>query len=317
MLSSEIWSASPIWTKDRVDLTEYAGNSDLRIRFRIVADGSGVFDGWYIDDVSVAETTNLPIAYPFFDNLEGSDSNWVTGSWARTAPGYGSNMALTDSPVPGSNYLEGGKTHHRIILGSTIDLSAAINPRLSFWHKRFLVPFGGCSWDYERDSARVYVSTFFGQSQTWQEVGRFEGADSDWTRVEIDFSFYAGFTNVRIMFAVVDDFYCGGESASERNEADGWYIDNIGIDELDVTPPAAIDGLLVVGNTANSVDLRWTAVGNDGNAGTAQSYDVRYLIDEALTEANWGHSDSSSRGTGARRGGDHRGLHRDRTRPQC
>lgn len=54
----------------------------------------------------------------------------------------------------------------------------------------------------------------------------------------------------------------------------------------DVTAPAAIADLRVHSATSNSVTLRWTAPGDDGREGRAESYDIRYASLD-LTEANW------------------------------
>lgn len=54
----------------------------------------------------------------------------------------------------------------------------------------------------------------------------------------------------------------------------------------DTTPPAVITNLVLSGATSNSINLVWTAPGDDGNTGTASSYDVRYST-SAITEANW------------------------------
>ena len=54
----------------------------------------------------------------------------------------------------------------------------------------------------------------------------------------------------------------------------------------DTTPPAAITDLAVSNVTSNSIDLSWTAPGDDGNTGTATSYDVRYST-APITDANW------------------------------
>ena len=285
---------SPTWTKERVDLTEYAGNSGVMVRFRLISGSSGVSDGWYVDDVSIAQTAGPAIPYPFFDGLESSAANWITGSWGRTGPGYAGNKALTDSPVLNSNYLEKGGFHHRLILASTIDLSSAENPQLTFWQKHFFID-GGCTWNREIDWGRVYVSTFFGHSQTWQQVASFRGTLSSWTKESIDLSLYAGFSKVRVMFAIIDDGACYEDRPSYFNEADGWYIDDIRIDEVDNTAPAAIGDLTIIGNTADSASLRWTAPGDDGTTGTALSYDVRYTKDVALTDANW---DTATQATG-------------------
>lgn len=54
----------------------------------------------------------------------------------------------------------------------------------------------------------------------------------------------------------------------------------------DTTPPAAVTDLVTGTVTENSVNLTWTAPGDDGNEGTATSYDIRYSTAQ-ITEANW------------------------------
>ncbi len=56
--------------------------------------------------------------------------------------------------------------------------------------------------------------------------------------------------------------------------------------EEDSVPPAVVSTLNTSSATYNSVALSWIAVGDDGNTGTAGSYDIRYSISE-ITEANW------------------------------
>jgi hypothetical protein len=62
----------------------------------------------------------------------------------------------------------------------------------------------------------------------------------------------------------------------------------------DTTPPSAIADLTVTGTTGNSLALRWTAPGDDGNVGTATSYDIRYST-SSITNGNWG---SATQATG-------------------
>ena len=54
----------------------------------------------------------------------------------------------------------------------------------------------------------------------------------------------------------------------------------------DVIAPDAITNLVLSNATINSIDLDWTAVGDDGIIGTATSYDIRYSL-VLITEANW------------------------------
>src|SRR5205085_7053488 len=57
----------------------------------------------------------------------------------------------------------------------------------------------------------------------------------------------------------------------------------------DTTAPSTITDLIVSAVTSNTVTLSWTAPGDDGNAGTATSYDVRYRTN-AITSNNWSSS---------------------------
>jgi hypothetical protein len=43
------------WIREQIDLSALAGYNDVRIRFRIVTDSTVAQDGWYIDDVLIAE----------------------------------------------------------------------------------------------------------------------------------------------------------------------------------------------------------------------------------------------------------------------
>ena len=54
----------------------------------------------------------------------------------------------------------------------------------------------------------------------------------------------------------------------------------------DAAAPAAITDLAASDPTSNSITLSWTAPGDDGNAGTASEYDIRYST-ASITGANW------------------------------
>jgi chitodextrinase len=54
----------------------------------------------------------------------------------------------------------------------------------------------------------------------------------------------------------------------------------------DITPPAKIDNLKVAETTETTATLTWTAVGDDGNTGTATAYEIRYEMAE-VNSANW------------------------------
>lgn len=54
----------------------------------------------------------------------------------------------------------------------------------------------------------------------------------------------------------------------------------------DTTPPAAVNDLVAINPSWNSLTLTWTAPGDDGRTGTAARYDVRYSL-LPLIEARW------------------------------
>ena len=61
----------------------------------------------------------------------------------------------------------------------------------------------------------------------------------------------------------------------------------------DSTPPDAVADLATGTVTASSVDLSWTAPGDDGATGTATTYDVRYST-STITAGNWGSASPAS-----------------------
>jgi hypothetical protein len=72
------------------------------------------------------------------------------------------------------------------------------------------------------------------------------------------------------------------------NYASTPILDSVAIDytTYDTTPPSAVTNLSIYSIKSDSVTLNWTAPGDDGNEGTATTYDVRYSK-EPITDANW------------------------------
>ena len=62
----------------------------------------------------------------------------------------------------------------------------------------------------------------------------------------------------------------------------------------DATPPSAINNLSASSPTSSSINLSWTAPGDDGTSGTASGYDVRYSA-SPITDSNW---DSATKAAG-------------------
>jgi len=85
-------------------------------------------------------------------------------------------------------------------------------------------------------------------------------------------------------------YYFGLKTADETNNVSP--LSNVPLASTstnatqDTTPPAAVTNLAVTGMNSNSVTLRWTAPGDNGNSGTASLYDIRFST-AVITEANW------------------------------
>ncbi|RKX29852.1 MAG: hypothetical protein DRP46_06595, partial [Candidatus Zixiibacteriota bacterium] len=56
--------------------------------------------------------------------------------------------------------------------------------------------------------------------------------------------------------------------------------------EPETIPPAAIADLTTLNSTIGSIDLQWTAPGDDGATGTAAEYDIRYSTSSSVV-SNW------------------------------
>lgn len=70
----------PALTREQLDLTPFAGINNVRLRFRLVTDGSVVMDGWYVDDVIVAEAPE-----PVTLSATLTNRNSATLAWTASA----------------------------------------------------------------------------------------------------------------------------------------------------------------------------------------------------------------------------------------
>lgn len=57
--------------------------------------------------------------------------------------------------------------------------------------------------------------------------------------------------------------------------------------KTDAVAPSQITNLAIGTTTNESIQLNWTAPGDDGSVGTATSYEIRYLTDQAVIPQNW------------------------------
>lgn len=82
----------PLWQTYSCSLLPWGGQN-AKLRFRLTSDSSNVYDGVYLDDISIISGTTA-----FFDNVEGAN-NFAGGSWAPTTTQFFSSAkSWTDSP---------------------------------------------------------------------------------------------------------------------------------------------------------------------------------------------------------------------------
>ena len=222
-----VTGTSAQWLHERVDLSNYAGEK-IHIRFRIKENGD-IYQsqGWFIDDIRIDKTETTALLFPFSDDLEQGATtvgNWHSSSWGLIPGGYDDSVnAFTDSPA--SWYAE--YTYSPLIMANSIDLSNAVHPILTFWHK-----YNIRDYDYEHDKARVWVSTDNGHPGTWHLVKEFYGDQAEWTYVQVDLSDnrYKS-THVRVKFEIYNHHYRN----PDYNHG-GWTIDDIRLGEDESIP---------------------------------------------------------------------------------
>ncbi len=207
------------WKQEQIDLAEYAGFSVL-LRFRTATNYATNYDGWTIDDVSVEEST-IALSYPFYDDLEGGTSNWLTSSWTIASSGHSGSNSLTVSSIAGN---------WNLTTAGTISLVGAKSPQLFFW--------------YKHTNCYFYVdgSDNYGQSGSWIQL--WSGSwDASWHVGQVDLSRYTGLDNVRIRFR---PYACGNCFQT--------YVDDIRV-ENSVSPHPAM--YTPTGVTMHGAHLSW------------------------------------------------------------
>ncbi len=127
----------------------------------------------------------------------------------------------------------------------------------------------------------------FGGTNTWVQLGSSLSINPDFDtnlirNLTSNFSTYINGSSGQFEFVVTTDI----ESEDMRTNYVELLITYTNTPPPDTTAPSAISTLTASTPTQTSIDLNWTAVGDDGTTGTATSYDLRYST-ATITEANW------------------------------
>jgi hypothetical protein len=160
---------------------------------------------------------------------------------------------VTDSP--NGDYPVGAKSD--ITMASSVDLTGAVSPILTFWHKLSLGNSYGSSGIPHPDYTYVDVSTDGGT--TWTVLTSFTDANdtSVWSFQQLSLASYAG-QKIRLRFRLVDN--------TTSPTADGWYLDDIKIRENEFVPAArdlALCTIQAAAGACNGADLCGKKCGPD------------------------------------------------------
>ena len=123
------------WAREQVDLSSAAGGNDVRIRFRIVADGTVNADGWYIDDVLVAEApAAVTLATP-----STVTPNTVELSWSASGePGF-TAYRIYRSTAPGFDWRDATLVTEISAVGTTSHTDITVVPKTTYSYKVMVV----------------------------------------------------------------------------------------------------------------------------------------------------------------------------------
>ena len=173
------------WQKVAIDLSPYAGLSQVYIRFRFTSDSNDTTgNGWFIDDVSVGETNIPEVSYPFYDDVEDTSTTnkWIKSSWhVETYNGRRFYKLIVMDTVGN----EPDEDFYSLTLGRDMDLSSSVHPSVSF--------------DIKGYANYTYLQFSVDSGKTWQTVWNGSRYYGDFTHVIADLPTGGGHS-VRIRF---------------------------------------------------------------------------------------------------------------------
>ena len=225
-----------VWARQRIDLTRWRGQTNLRIRFRVATDGGTTNAGWRIDDVTIGEADGwTTFAFPFTDGFESGLGNWQASRWTVAADAAHGGAASVRSSADGNLWNSG---YEQLLLNGQIDLAAARNPQLTFWMTGHAYWCSSLNVYASTDGGATWSGSLFGQGNDWNASGT-------WRRAQIDLSGYKG-QAVRLLFEVAS---CWGGADED------FSIDDVAVSELPAAPVLAPPD--AIGN--GSMRLSWSA----------------------------------------------------------
>jgi bacillopeptidase F (M6 metalloprotease family)/fibronectin type 3 domain-containing protein len=232
------------WAEQQIDLSEWAGQPNVRIRFYLYSDGSLTADGWQIDDLSVTEHTSVAQSLPLYERFEAGATNWLKGGWVvNTNEAYEGAASAESLPIPFSPAFSDIFASY----GRVLNLSGSTAPQLTLWAKGIDDGF-----------SRLYVQLSNNGGRTWTDIsGDMDAKPGLWKRFQ---------------FAVPAAFQVDGVRLRLRaythssDRATQFFVDKLSVEEAPtwVTLGSPVAHL-------KSIDLDWS---DYADAGTFLKYEV-------------------------------------------
>ena len=224
------------WAEQAIDLSPWKGQANLRIRLEQWADNNPgtTADGWFIDELSVAEHSPQPVSYPLREGFEGGLTNWLSAGWvwetnaAHAGAGAARDHAAGTRAAP--------DTQRWLLLAGELNLAGAVDPQLVLWVKSYLT---WASW------FRVHVSADGGL--TWAELAEANenyDANTPWRRKQCSLAAYTN-QSLRLRLHV---------SANYAAPAEDVLVDSLAVEER----PPAVTLFPIEAPAIGQLQLTWT-----------------------------------------------------------
>jgi hypothetical protein len=123
----------------------------------------------------------------------------------------------------------------------------------------------GVTIEYEVGDYVIHEGLMYTTTQNHGAIGNEPGVSNKWTLVPW----------------MTDDLRLHANSPFQ-----GFGLLDTPTGNVDPNPPSAVTNLSAAGPTSSSVNLSWSATGDDANVGIANYYDIRYST-SSITSANW------------------------------